>query len=249
MKTINVPLNPSQSEAEKFRAAMVTIGGRYNGTYNYWMLPDEKHAEAVAIRAQYPDRAFSAPINGATLRFVKGLNPSTIPITMKTAQIELKPASLGSISHGTLRTEDLLSAFISELEWQVSRNGDYFSRPENFGERDKLANLIGEAQDCFSEDGNEIDADKGDEASDLVNETLPDVLNRFAGPYQYFGSHEGDGSDFGYWPDMMAIEDLPAYDNTDAAKEAGEENDFRVVNDHGNVEIYSASGESILGIV
>lgn len=168
---------------------------------------------------------------------------------MKTAQIALKPASLGSISHGTLRTEDLLSAFISELEWQMSRNGEYFSRAENIGERDNLANLIGEAQDCFSEDGNEIDEAKEDEASELVNETLPNVLNGFAGPYQYFGTHEGDGSDFGYWPDMQAIEDLPTYDDTDAAKEAGETGDFRVVSDHGNVEIYSSSGESILGIV
>lgn len=168
---------------------------------------------------------------------------------MKTAQIELKPASLGSISHGTLRTEDLLSAFISELEWQVSRNGDYFCRPENIGERDNLASLIGEAQDCFAEDGNEIDADKEDEASELVNETLPDALNSFSPPYCFFGSHEGDGSDFGFWPSVSEIEELPTYDDTNAAKEAGETNDFKVVSDHGNVEIYSASGESILGLV
>ena len=57
---------------------------------------------------------------------------------MKTQQIELKPATIGSISHGTLRTEDLLSAFLSDLEWQVSRNGLYFSSPENFGERDNI---------------------------------------------------------------------------------------------------------------
>ena len=169
---------------------------------------------------------------------------------MKTESIEIKPATLGSISQGTLGTEDLLSAFISELEWQVSRNGDYFSRPENFGDRDKLANLIGDAQDCFAEeDGNEIDESKEDEASELVNETLMDALNSFAGPYCYFGSHEGDGSDFGYWPSMSEIEELPTYESTDAATEAGEENDYKVVSDHGNVEIYSASGESILGIV
>lgn len=166
---------------------------------------------------------------------------------MKSLQTTIKPASLGSISHGTLRTGDLLSAFISELEWQVSRNGDYFSRPENFGERDNLARLIGEAQDCFDAEGGL--ADKEDEASEMVDETLPDALNSFSGPYCYFGSHEGDGSDYGYWPDMVQIEDLPTYDDTDAAKEAGEAGDFKVVSDHGNVEIYSASGESILGIV
>ncbi len=35
----------------------------------------------------------------------------------------------------------------------------------------------------------------------------------------------------------------------DEAKEAGETNDFRVVNDHGNVTVYSANGDEIIGIV
>ncbi len=162
--------------------------------------------------------------------------------------LEIKPASIGSISHGTLCMEDLLSAFISELGYQTLRNGLYFSSPENFGERDKFANLIGEAQDCFDDD-DAIMEDKEDKASELVNETLPDALNSFAGPYCYFGAYEGDGSDFGYWPSMSDIEDLPTYEGTDEAMEAGELNDFKVVSDHGNVEIYSSSGESILGIV
>lgn len=164
-------------------------------------------------------------------------------------QSAIQPASLGSVSHGTLRTQDLLSAFISELEWQVSRNGAFFSSPENFALRDTFANLIGEAQDCFAEDGEDIDEEKQDVAEELVNETLPDALQTFAGPYCYFGSHEGDGSDFGFWPSTYEIEQLPKYDSTDDAKEAGEEGDFQVVSDHGNVEIYSASGKSIMGIV
>ena len=56
-------------------------------------------------------------------------------------------------------------------------------------------------------------------------------------------------SDFGYWPSLSEIEELPTYDSTDAAKEAGEENDFKVVSDHGNVEVYSFDGQSIIGIV
>lgn len=158
-------------------------------------------------------------------------------------------ALIGSISHGTHRTEDLLSSFISELEWQVRRNGAFFSAPENFAQRDSLANLIGEAQDCFAADGETVDEEKQDTADWLVNEALPDALNAFAPACCYFGTHEGDGSDFGFWPDMASIEELPCYADTDAAKQSGEAGDFRVVSDHGNVEVYSASGKSIIGIV
>jgi hypothetical protein len=125
---------------------------------------------------------------------------------MKTMTPELKPARIGSVSHGTLRTEDLLSTFISELEGLMLVSGDYFSLPENRAERDRLCSLIGEAQDCFAEDGETIEPDKGDIASELVNETLIGALQTFALPYCYFGTHPGDGSDFGFWP--SDIEDI-----------------------------------------
>lgn len=127
----------------------------------------------------------------------------TQPINMKTQteQIEIKPASVGSISHGTLRTEDLLEAFGDELEWQIRRNGEYFSRPENFAERNRLNAIHGEYLDCYGEDGETIEPSKEETANELVNETLPDALQSFCLPYFYFGAHFGDGSDFGFWPD------------------------------------------------
>lgn len=82
----------------------------------------------------------------------------------------MRHAKLGSISHGTLRTEDLLSAFASELEWQIRRNGEFFSKPENFDHRDRLASLIDEVPNCFTLDGETIDPDHEDSASFLVNE-------------------------------------------------------------------------------
>lgn len=159
----------------------------------------------------------------------------------------LKTASIGSISHGTLRTEDLLSAFLSELEWNIRRNGNFFCLPGNFGERDRLNNLVGEAQDCFAEDGDGIDPDKEAEADELVNEALPDALQEFAPPYCDFGSHPGDGSDFGYWPSTEAIDELPTVEDSDAAKELGE--DCKSVNDHGNVTVYGADGSVLLELV
>lgn len=129
--------------------------------------------------------------------------------------VELKLAKLGSVSEGTLRTEDLISAFADELCWQIRRNGEYFSLPENFGERDRLNNLVGEANDLFGDDGETIPIDNEYEAAEMVNETLPDALQAFAPPYSYFRAHQGDGSDFGFWPqDMEEIKEQVGFDST-----------------------------------
>ncbi len=74
----------------------------------------------------------------------------------------MKTASIGSISTGTLRTEDLLTAFMQELGRLTLESGDYLN--QNHDIRDRFANLIGEAQDCFAEDGETIDPDKEDVA-------------------------------------------------------------------------------------
>lgn len=103
-----------------------------------------------------------------------------------------------SVSHGTLRTQDLLSAFCGLLEGLVFVNGDYYSLPENFSERDRLNNLIGECQDCF-DDNCDILPEKMEEAEYLLNESLFNELNEFAPAGYYFGAIEGDGSDFGFW--------------------------------------------------
>lgn len=158
-----------------------------------------------------------------------------------TTTTTIKVAGFGSISHRTLRTEDLLSAFLSELEWQTRRNGDYYARPENFEERDKLNDLVGEAQDCFADDGSSIDTDKADLADELVNETLPDALSRFAPVYGYFGAHCGDGSDFGFWPnDIEETKEQVGFVSSQTQEYPGDDfsGEWLHVNDHGNCTLY-----------
>jgi hypothetical protein len=166
----------------------------------------------------------------------------------------LLPASIGSITTGTFRTEDLLSAYLHELEWQAHRNGAFLSLPENFWLRDAIAKAVGEAQDCFADDGETIREEMEGTAEDLVGETLVDLLLVFAPPYCYFGPHCGDGADIGFWPDFAAIEDLPCIaDNSDetiAAEQSPEfSTDVRFVNDHGNTTVYGADGSVLLELV
>ena len=124
-----------------------------------------------------------------------------------------KLASVGSVSHATLKSDDLVAAFYNELEWQLQRQE---RTPENCEELDKLHNVLGECGDeCWDDDGNVIDDE--DVLSEYVNEALPNALNCFSPPYTYFGAHCGDGSDFGYWPSCDAIDELPSYEDTDEA--------------------------------
>jgi len=157
--------------------------------------------------------------------------------------LNLKPASVGSVSTATLRPEDLLSAFLSEVERLSLLSGDFLAMPENFPTRDYFAGVVGDAQDYFAEDG---EIPEGADVSEVLEE-LQEVLSRFAPPYCYFGTHPGDGADFGFWPSFEEIDELPTVEDSDGARELGE--DCKAVNDHGNVTVYGADGSILLEIV
>lgn len=173
--------------------------------------------------------------------------------------VPLRPfrfARLGSISSGTLRPADLITRFSAELESLILINGDHFSRPENFRERDRLETLIGEAADLYDESGREISDEKAEDADGIL-EDLFSALQEFAPPYCFFGSHPGDGADLGFWPpedlrDVAAEVGFSSFASSAAARRAGVETDphdpavpapdyrgeWLEVNDHGNATLY-----------
>lgn len=139
-------------------------------------------------------------------------------------------ATIGSISHGTLRTVDLLEAFAGELDRLES-------------ERDDVA----EARAVLTlHNAGWLFIENSGEAIELM-QALQDALNEFAPPYCYFGTMEGDGSDFGFWPSMEAIDELPRVNDPADVEAMGEDCVF--VNDHGNVTVYGADGIAIWDIV
>lgn len=165
---------------------------------------------------------------------------------MQTTTATIKPASLGTVISHTLRLQDLLPAFATELEYHINRNGDFFCLPENFALRDRLNNLHGDALDCFAENGEDIRDDKEDEAAELMDKIQEALSAHFSKPYCFFGAHYGDGSDFGFWPDQDVIEELPTVADSDEAEALGE--DCKTVNDHGNVTVWSG-GKAVLELV
>jgi hypothetical protein len=85
-----------------------------------------------------------------------------------------------SVSTATLREEDLIPAFEEVLdEAEVG-----YDRPASV---DKL--LAGET----------LTETERDEVGWYLNEVLFDQLNDIAPEGTYFGSHPGDGADFGFW--------------------------------------------------
>jgi hypothetical protein len=71
-----------------------------------------------------------------------------------------------------------------------------------------------------------------------LNECLFDALNEYAGPYFYFGSHPGDGSDYGFWLTEFIEDEFDGLKVSDSseipAKYRGE---VLIVNDHGNTTL------------
>src|SRR5690606_23432490 len=97
---------------------------------------------------------------------------------------------LGTVIHGTLRTEHLILAFLEELE-AIDRD-----RADSFWER-----IPAEAFEDLEDDWWDSEEAEGS------LEELFDVLNEFAPPCCYFGADEGDGSDFGVWIDRFSREE------------------------------------------
>jgi hypothetical protein len=135
---------------------------------------------------------------------------------------------IGTVSHGTLRTEDLLEAFADELESVLDNNPELDDL--------KYRAMVAEARVI---DVERMEENDDTDASVLVNE-LQDALDSLAPLYMYFGSTEGDDSDFGWWPNLDSLGEA-IQDGEVLQLDAGDEiptdyvGEVVFVNDHGNM--------------
>jgi len=136
--------------------------------------------------------------------------------------------SIGTVISGTLRNEDLLKAFSFELE----RVADYYPQLV-----DRANQLL---EDGFGD---------GEPISDLVVELI-DALNEHAPPHVYFGAHEGDGADFGWWP--IGGDEWDNCSGHWVSKSEFIDHDCLIyveINDHGNITVSELRGRVIWSTV
>tara|TARA_R110000824_G_scaffold398814_1_gene603343 strand:- start:380 stop:868 length:489 start_codon:yes stop_codon:yes gene_type:complete len=109
-----------------------------------------------------------------------------------------RPFQLGTVSHGTLRPQDLLPKFLETL---TALGGDIPTDLECAAHIEYLNWPSPDTTACDEDDPFWVSEDAGWDM-----EALRDALQNCCPPFIYFGAHEGDGSDFGFWPDMDALE-------------------------------------------
>jgi hypothetical protein len=165
---------------------------------------------------------------------------------------------LGSISTGTLRTEDLLPAFtytMGELTHDPVSNTSKYPTEAMANLWDKAIHLIGTDQvRGHLYDGWTIDPEASG-VDDLLKD-LADALNELCPPFVYFGTLEGDGADFGFWPDFDAVDESCArkHHRCTHNPETGEivledESVIVQVNDHGNVTVMDMERNVLWSVV
>jgi len=139
----------------------------------------------------------------------------------------MKYADLGSISTGTLRTEDLLPAFINALDALLKR------QPKGFA-RAPYRKALREAVRAYHS-GNV------DWMGDMFYE-VEQMLHDFAPPYCFFGTHRNDGADYGFWVIDSVLEEFDGLVVESTAQVPwGYRGEVLYVNDHGNATLFVAN--------
>lgn len=152
---------------------------------------------------------------------------------------EKRQGSIGTISHGTMIPEQLIISFLWELKelWPERQR-------ELEAEYQDVVDWIKNNPDCpYWYDAPEHIAEDGEwllmELDEALGECAPELC--------YFGAHVGDGSDFGFWPDWEAVEEMIRTGEAVEVKSLPEH--LVDVNDHGNVSVYSVELKPVWDVV
>ncbi len=111
-------------------------------------------------------------------------------VERKRFDVELAASGCVTVSEGTLRSQDLVPKFLDALRILASAAYEQMQIP---------AVGFSSVPDYALED-DDHEWWRSDTCAYLLNEVLFDALNEHAPEGFHFGSHEGDGACFGFWP-------------------------------------------------
>lgn len=146
--------------------------------------------------------------------------------------------SIGTISEGTLRPEDLIPAYLSALD------GLRLTKAERATVREIRRKELGDGtptNDSQMGDSDELGYDV-DELTQILESHVPD--------YCYFGTTEGDGACFGVWVDHDSVaSEVQSYGHRglystqeEVLQAHPDSSHVMEVNDHGNATLYRRAG-------
>lgn len=101
---------------------------------------------------------------------------------------KIAKAEPGSISHGTMRPEDLIPSFFEALDEIAPDRASEIVRDEPLI---PICHPLHIDWDAWPK--------RHPEAAVYLLEALFDALQEYAPEGHYFGAHPGDGSDYGFW--------------------------------------------------
>ena len=151
---------------------------------------------------------------------------------------------LGTISEGTLKTEDIGNNLIWHMERLDLDTNDLNILKKLKREFSAEIDRLEESEEEYSEKLEYI----FDETKEIADNYTPD--------YCYLGMHQGDGADFGVWPDpdLFIHTTQGGYDGyvfrstieTNGVDEhvPEEYSHYLAVNDHGNCTLWSRDGDT-----
>lgn len=94
----------------------------------------------------------------------------------------------GTVSHGTMRPEDLIPAFLNVAEaHRLSR--------ANRAQVREIRSRVNQTETTATRPAYDYNTEEADEDTDA----LFDILDTIAPAGHYFGAHPGDGCDYGFW--------------------------------------------------
>ena len=151
---------------------------------------------------------------------------------------------LGTISEGTLKTEDIGTNLIWHMDRLDLDTNDLNTFKKLKKEFSEEIEHLEESEDEYSEKLENI----FDEIKEIADNYTPD--------YCYLGMHQGDGADFGVWPDpdLFIPTSQGGFDGfvftstieTNSVEEhvPAEYTHYLAVNDHGNCTLWARDGDT-----